>query len=360
MKKSFAITATEKNNRAQIDIIGDIYSWGDNSADAFREKVKELTGKGITDAHIYINSGGGDCFQANEIENILKAFKGKITGEGGALVASAATYLALGIKDFRQAENGQFMIHKPSIYTSGTEQEIENSLKLLKNMTESYKKAYLAKTTLTEAEFLDQWEKGDWWMTAQEALQNGFISAVNSKVEIDKSTAQMIANYKESIPNKTEPMNTTMMIQQLGLPPTATQEQISEALIALKARANKADQLEATQKAEKEATQKQQINALLDKAIETKTIKADTRMAWKQAFDNDFDNTASILDGLVPVEKLSDRIEGSTSNTGVKHNGKTWEQLQDEDPELLASLETTNPELFAGLFADWKKRNKIK
>lgn len=358
MTKAFSITATEKGSYAQIDIIGDIYSWGANSADAFREKVKELTDKGIKDAHIYINSGGGDCFQANEIENILKAFKGKITGEGGALVASAATYLALGIKDFAQAENGQFMIHKPGIYTSGTEQEIENSLKLLKNMTENYKKAYLAKTTLPEAEFLDKWEKGDWWMTAQEALENGFISAVNSTVEIDKNTAQMIANYRTT--NKTEPMNTTIMTQQLGLPPTATQEQINEALIALKAKAAKADELEAAQKAEKEAAQKQQINALLDKAIENKTIKADTLTAWKQAFDNDFENTAGILAGLVPVEKLSDHITGSTSVTGAKHNGKTWEQLQEEDPELLAKLETTNPELFAGLFADWKKRNKIK
>ena len=50
--------------------------------------------------HIYINSPGGECFEANEIVNVIKRFPGKITGEGGALVASAATYIAINCTSF--------------------------------------------------------------------------------------------------------------------------------------------------------------------------------------------------------------------------------------------------------------------
>ena len=64
--------------------------------------------------HIYINSPGGECFEANEIVNVIKKFPGKITGEGGALVASAATYIAINCTSFSMPANGLFMIHQVS------------------------------------------------------------------------------------------------------------------------------------------------------------------------------------------------------------------------------------------------------
>ena len=88
------LTATAENGRARIELKGTISKWRETEAE-FTSKVEQLIRSGIKDVHIYINSPGGECFEANEIVNVIKKFPGKITGEGGALVASAATYIAI-------------------------------------------------------------------------------------------------------------------------------------------------------------------------------------------------------------------------------------------------------------------------
>jgi hypothetical protein len=91
-------------------------------------------------------------------------------------------------------------------------------------------------------------------------------------------------------------------------------------------------------------------------------IKADARAKWQDAFEKDFEGTEALMAGLTPVLKplsgsIKTPVEGGTSAT---YEGKTFEQLQDEDPELLAELEEKDPDAFEALFADWKKRNRIK
>ena len=67
-----------------------------------------------------------------------------------------------------------------------------------------------------------------------------------------------------------------------------------------------------------------------------------------------------IIESLYPVQKLSGEIKSPTDDLGATYQGKTFEQLQDENPEALADLEKDNPEAYQALFADWKKRNRIK
>ena len=86
----------------------------------------------IKDVHIYINSPGGECFEANEIVNVIKKFPGKITGEGGALVASAATYIAINCTSFSMPANGLFMIHQVSGGACGRVADIESALEVMR------------------------------------------------------------------------------------------------------------------------------------------------------------------------------------------------------------------------------------
>ena len=84
------LTATAENGRARIELKGTISKWRETEAE-FTSKIEQLIRSGIKDVHIYINSPGGECFEANEIVNVIKKFPGKITGEGGALVARAGS-----------------------------------------------------------------------------------------------------------------------------------------------------------------------------------------------------------------------------------------------------------------------------
>src|SRR5690349_11118562 len=131
-KRPFSITAQAENNIAVIRIDGYISGWNDYAVQ-FKAKLDALIAAGILNAIVYINSGGGDCFQANEIANEIMRFKGNIDGQLGALCASAASYIACKCTSVTAAKNCQYMIHKPMWGIQGNADEIKAGLKLLEN-----------------------------------------------------------------------------------------------------------------------------------------------------------------------------------------------------------------------------------
>ncbi|MDR0872992.1 MAG: ATP-dependent Clp protease proteolytic subunit [Prevotellaceae bacterium] len=356
MADKFQISALKNGAKAEIRILG-IIGW-ENDSETFRSQIDALIKEGVKDAHIYINSPGGSCFDAAEIVNIISKFKGEVTGEGGALVASAATYISLHCKNFSMPENGMYMIHKVSGGIEGTKKDIEGYLKLLGAVETDYYNAYKAAAKNPEL-FNKKWEGGaDWWLTAKEAKENGFINEVVQKVKIDRATAQAIVacgcpenfinqfNYK---PQNENQMDVKILAVSLGLPETATEAEVNAKLAENKKAAEDLVALQAAQ-AEKEKTERAaKVKAALDKAIADKRIKADCRAEWEKMLTDNFDTASKALEGIAPVEKLSSQIV--TSQEGKKtYQGKTFAQLQDESPEILAELERENPEAFAELF----------
>lgn len=185
------ITAEQKGEKAEIRISGAIYDWN-NSAEEITQKIDSFITGGISDVDVYINSPGGDVFQSAEISNQIKRFSGIKKGIGGAIVASAATDIAISLDVFEMAENGQFMYHKPSANLSGNEDKIETSLVLLKNLTSQYKTRLSEKSGLTVEEIEANWTKGDVWLTAQEALNQKFITGIITKTVITPDTKAMV------------------------------------------------------------------------------------------------------------------------------------------------------------------------
>ncbi|MEI8087640.1 MAG: ATP-dependent Clp protease proteolytic subunit [Paludibacter sp.] len=192
MSKNLQINIIAEGTIGRVDIIGNISEWSDNNAIDFRERCQAVKDAGATSCLLYLMTNGGDCFQANEIENILVEIFGDYDAEGGAIVASAGTYLAVKAKSFKIAKNGQFMIHKPSGGTRGNETDLENYLTLLKNMTAIYFAAYKDKLKKPEADFKTKWDGGDFWMTAQMAKDWGFATEIKEPVKITQALAASI------------------------------------------------------------------------------------------------------------------------------------------------------------------------
>ena len=365
-QKPFQITAVKKGDTAEIRIIG-VIGW-ETDAEDFRAQVGALINDGIQNAHIYIQSPGGSCFDANEIVNIISKFKGTVSGEGGSLVASAATYIALHCKTFSMPENGMFMIHKPSGIVAGKKQDIESYAKLIADCEKQYYDTYKAASTNVEL-FDKKWnDNADWWMTAQEAKDNGFISVVGAKLKINRETAQAITAcgcpFEIEVTENNNPKNQTEMdvkttALMLGMPETATEEEVKA---KLQANAQAATDLAALQQANaaKEKTEKEaKIKAILDNAIAGKRIKADCRAEWEKMLTDNFETTSKALEGIEPVEKLSSQLVTSTEGKKT-YKGKTFAQLQDENPELLAELEINDPDAFVELYNEtYNKGGKI-
>jgi ATP-dependent protease ClpP protease subunit len=364
MDNKFQISAVGKGASAEIRIIG-IIGW-ETGPEEFRKQVDALVAGGVQDAHVYIQSPGGNCFDASEIVNIISKFKGTVTGEGGSLVASAATYIALHCKSFSMPENGMFMIHKPTGGISGNTKDIEAYAKLMKDCETQYYDAYRA-VAKDLTVFKEKWNSGaDWWMTAKESKEQGFITGVLAKTRIDRETAAQIKacgcpfeieeNQINNSKNERE-MDLKVTALLLGLPETATEAEIKAKLEANKKAASDLEALRAAQ-AQKEKTEKAaRIKAALDKAIADKRIKADCRAEWECMLEANFETASKALESIAPVKKLSSQIV--TPVEGKKtYRGKTFAQLQDEDPDALADLEKNDPEAFAELFNEAYKGGK--
>lgn len=85
------------------------------------------------DVELYINSGGGDVFEAMQIYNELRRHQRnhsvKVYVDG--LSASAASYLMFGGSELFVPKNATIMIHKPTTWAWGNADELQSSVNAL-------------------------------------------------------------------------------------------------------------------------------------------------------------------------------------------------------------------------------------
>lgn len=352
-KYPLEIHAAIKNKVAEIKITGTLYGWGDLES-TMTKQIDGFIAQGIKDAHVYINSPGGSVFVANEIINQLKRFTGSLTGTGGALVASAATAIALELDSFEMAENGQYMYHKPTSYLSGNEDKIESDLKLLRDLTKHYKAKYAEKTGKTEEEIEANWAKGDVWLTATEAMNQKFITGVIKKVKITPETKAMFtacgspvtpevdAELKPEIYNM---KNRDQIIAALKLPSDATDEQIEAAVVAAQKKAETAEKLEGDNR----AAMKKQVEDFVDAAIVAKKATADQRDNLIAMGTSNFESLKSFVESIKPVEKPQTTPSGDGGSGESTRANWTLQDYIDNDPQALETLAEKEPAKFKAL-----------
>jgi len=139
--------------------------------------VKELSGVTSSLIHLRINSPGGDVFEARAIQTALREHSSLVVAHIDGLAASAATYVALGADEIEMAEGAFFMIHNAWGLTVGNSTEMRAMADMLDKMDASIRTDYMAKTGKKEEE-ISQMMAAETWMTAQEALDNGFIDRI--------------------------------------------------------------------------------------------------------------------------------------------------------------------------------------
>lgn len=163
----------------EIEFDGPIseYSWlGDEiTPAAFKKELYDLgEGKPVT---VLVNSPGGEVIAASVIRSILQEYPGQVTADIVGLAASAATIVITGADRIRMRESALMMIHDPSMIAWGTIDEIRHALGVLETVKDSIIDTYQTKTG-KERDELARMMKRATWMTAREALENGFVDEV--------------------------------------------------------------------------------------------------------------------------------------------------------------------------------------
>lgn len=129
------------------------------------------------DIEVTINSGGGDVFAGSEIYTLLKSHKGKVTGTIMGIAASAASIIGMACNPLRITPTAQIMIHNVSSAARGDYRAMQHTADFLKGWNKSIANAYRIKTGMPEDKLLALMNK-ETWLTAQEALQNGFVDEI--------------------------------------------------------------------------------------------------------------------------------------------------------------------------------------
>ena len=180
-KSWYAIPTIEAKHGKSTDIhIYDEIGVHGVTAKSFLEDLKGLKGKDIT---VHINSTGGDVFQGQAIYTALKNYTGKVTVKIEGLAASMATVIALAADKIEMTANSLFMIHSPMSNVFGNKSQMRKQINALEKVESTMLNVYSKKTNLSEEKIALMLDT-ETWLTADEALEFGFIDEITGKVSV--------------------------------------------------------------------------------------------------------------------------------------------------------------------------------
>jgi ATP-dependent Clp protease protease subunit len=178
------VDAAEEGD-AHVYVYDVIDAWWGASAAALVEALRSVGDRAV---QLHINSPGGDAFEARAMAAAIVAHPGKVTSRIDGLAASAATYLALAANEVRMTDGGMFMVHNAWTIAWGNKAELRATADLLEKVDASIAADYTRKTKKSNDQ-VRQWMDGETWFTAAEALDQGFVDAVDPTTKRDSKAA---------------------------------------------------------------------------------------------------------------------------------------------------------------------------
>lgn len=157
---------------AEIGIYGEI-GWEVTARDV-RDALKPLAGR---DLLIRVNSPGGSAFDGFAIYNMLARHEGRKTVQIEALAASAASYIAMAGDDIEMPAASFLMIHNSGVLAMGDRNTLAETISILERLDAAMRDIYAARTGLS-ADAIAAMMDAETWMTAEEAVEHGFATAI--------------------------------------------------------------------------------------------------------------------------------------------------------------------------------------
>jgi ATP-dependent Clp protease protease subunit len=159
----------------------DFWTGGGVTAKKFSDELGALGD--LKRLNIHINCLGGDCFDAQAIHSIISDFDAKKTSYIDGVCASAATVIACAADEVVARHNTTYMIHNPWALCMGNAGQMRKAAEDLEKITTPivsvYKNQVKGKIDEDKIKALMEAES---WMTADEALDYGFVDKVRGKI----------------------------------------------------------------------------------------------------------------------------------------------------------------------------------
>lgn len=194
-------TAATDNSAAELfiyDDIGGMDLWtGEEGVTA--KKVADAISAigGAKRLDIFINSGGGDIFEAKAILAQLSRFKGQKVVHIDGIAASAATLIAMGGDRIITAPAATWMIHEVSAVAYGRAVDLRSLADLLDIENKTFAETYASRTG-SKLEDVLAWMSAETWMNAEEAKARGFTDEISELKKTDGGFEQLAASLKNA------------------------------------------------------------------------------------------------------------------------------------------------------------------
>jgi len=173
---------------AEIYIYDEIGGWGVTANDfiASLESLNE-----VETINLRVNSPGGSIIEGNVIFNALKRHAASVTVYIDGLAASMASVIAMAGDQIIMADNALLMIHNPWTVSIGDSEQLRKDADLMDKMKSAIVNAYGRSNY--DADELTALMDDTTWLTADEALEAGFIDRIETGMKAAASLADMQA-----------------------------------------------------------------------------------------------------------------------------------------------------------------------
>lgn len=184
-----------------------IYDWFEMDSVSPKDVLNQIEKANGEPLEIYINSPGGDIGAGAEIYAALQEYSGVVNIHVVGYACSSASVIACaGTSDM--VRTGLFMYHNVSGGAKGDYHSMDKASEVLKVANRAIASAYTAKTGKSEEELLALMD-AETWMTAEEAVEHGFIDKIaeskNLKLTASNGSSMLPQSVIDRIRNTVKP-----------------------------------------------------------------------------------------------------------------------------------------------------------
>lgn len=146
------------------------------------KKVREiLESNGNAKAlDIYVNSNGGDVFEAYAMASLIQRFSGYKTCYIDGMAASAASLIPMVCDKVVMASYASILIHNMWTITCGNAKELRETADMLDDLMKSNRQLYLSRFNAGEEKLIELMDN-ETWLSADEAKAYGLVDEITSK-----------------------------------------------------------------------------------------------------------------------------------------------------------------------------------
>ena len=190
-KRYYSLVVNQDEKRADIYIYGDITSWPvlENDVSSYN-LAQEIQGLETDTISVHINSYGGEVAEGLAIYNALRRHKAKVRTVCDGFACSAASVVFMAGDERVMSNASLLMIHNAWMLAMGDQNDLRKNADDLEVINAATIQAYLNHVNISEDKLREMMDV-ETWISAADALEMGFATAVVNPATTDKAAASL-------------------------------------------------------------------------------------------------------------------------------------------------------------------------